>query len=320
MTTTILITLFFLIVGIILIVRGGDAFVDAASWIAEISGIPQFIIGATIVSLATTLPELIVSALAAMDGKADMAAGNAIGSVSANIGFIMAISMVCMPGFIKRSQIAFKSLLMVTAAALLIFLSWDGFLSTSGSLYLLIVFLFFIVENIRGAKKGTLCQQQQRIKILRAPGELGHNILKFILGATGIVIGADLMVDNGSQLAMLLGVSERIIAVTIIAIGTSLPELVTTLTAIAKHQPALSIGNIIGANILDLTMILPICSIISGGKIMISHHMGVLDMPVCLGIILLAVIPSLLHQRFSRKQGIVLLTCYILYIIALCIP
>ncbi len=317
MTATILITLALLLLGIVFIVRGGDAFVDAASWIAEISGVPQFIIGATVVSLATTLPELIVSSLAAMDGKADMAVGNAVGSVTANLGFIMALSIICMPGVIRRRQILWKSLLMIAAALLLIILSWGGALSSLSSLWLLLIFGLFILENIRGARQGAGCHQT--VTPLRGPGDLPRNIFKFILGALAIVIGADLMVDNGSQLAMLLGVPERIVAVTIIAIGTSLPELVTTLTAIAKRQSSLSIGNILGANILDLTMILPVCSLLSGGEIMISHHMGVLDMPVCLGIILLATLPALLSGRFSRKQGVFMLVCYSLYVAALCI-
>ena len=132
------------------------------------------------------------------------------------------------------------------------------------------------------------------------------NIVKFVLGAAGIVIGADLLVDNASLLASLCGVSDRVISVTIVAIGTSLPELVTTLTAIVKKQASLSAGNIIGANIIDLTLILPVCAVISGGTLPVVGTVGVLDMPACLIIGAVACIPTIITKKFSRWQGILL--------------
>ncbi|MEG1584943.1 MAG: sodium:calcium antiporter, partial [Anaerovorax sp.] len=223
MTETTILTLCFLTLGIFLIIRGGDAFVDAAGWIAEISGIPQFIIGATVVSIATTLPELFVSALAALAGKADMAVGNAVGSVTANLGFIMALSLICLPCVMRRRQFVTKGALMAMAATLLIIGSAGGYLTLADSILLLIIFLIFILENIRSARKGTLSPPAGPVRNIVAPGEWRQNITKFIFGAAAILIGAKLMVQNGSQLAMILGVPERIIAVTVIAIGTSLP-------------------------------------------------------------------------------------------------
>lgn len=145
MVTAMIYVLF--LIGIILIVKGGDFFVDAASWIAEISGVPKFIVGATIVSLATTLPELLVSAIAAFDGKVDMAVGNAVGSVTANIALIMAISIICMPSEVKRSSLAVKGSLMIAACALLLILSFNGELKFTYSIIILALFIAFIYER-----------------------------------------------------------------------------------------------------------------------------------------------------------------------------
>ena len=140
-------------------------------------------------------------------------------------------------------------------------------------------------------------------------------MVKFILGAAGIVFGADLLVDNASALASLCGVSDRVISVTIVAIGTSLPELVTTLTAIVKKQASLSAGNIIGANIIDLTLILPVCAVISGGTLPVVGTVGVLDMPACLLIGAVACIPTLITKKFARWQGVLLLGLYAVYMV-----
>ena len=144
------------------------------------------------------------------------------------------------------------------------------------------------------------------------------NILKFLFGTAFIVAGAQLLVTYGSELAVRMNVPESIIAVTMVAIGTSLPELVTTITAIAKKQASLSVGNIIGANIIDLTLILPVCSFISGRSgLDINAQTVFLDMPVCLGFVLISVVPSMITGKFARWQGITLLALYIGYIVVL---
>lgn len=127
-----------------------------------------------------------------------------------------------------------------------------------------------------------------------------------------------MLVDKGSFLAEAVGISERIISVTLIAIGTSLPELVTTLTAIAKKQSSLSLGNVIGANILDLTLIMPLCSIISGEALPIARQAGCIDLPVCLFVCMLALIPTLFTGKFKRWQGVALMACYVAYVIVTC--
>lgn len=309
MNTLIVVLLF--ILGLILIIKGGDYFVDAASWIAEVSGIPKFIVGATIVSLATTLPELLVSVFAATEGKVDMAIGNAVGSVTANTGMIMAISILAMPVAIKLKSFAPKGILLVLAmSALLGFSAFHKELKIVGCIVLFVFFAVFIYENISSAKSNVA---EEKVKV-ESKKEVIINIVKFIGGTAGIVIGADLLVDNGSALASIMHVPESIISVTIIAIGTSLPELVTTVSAIAKKQSSLSIGNIIGANIIDTTLILPICSFIHGGSLPVPQQSIALDMPACLGVIAIGIIPTLISKKFSRWQGILMLIVYVGYL------
>lgn len=305
-----------LIVGIVFIVKGGDFFVDAASWIAEVSGIPKLIIGATIVSLATTLPEMLVSVMAAAKGSVDMAIGNAVGSVTANIGLIMAISVLCMPGVIKRADYLVKSVLMLAAAGLIVVSGFMTQTDTAMSVLLILIFFVFLWENVASAKRSMKEGQggeARRLKVGKK--EIWVNIAKFVVGAIGIVWGADLLVDNGSALAALAGVDDRIIGVTIIAVGTSLPELITTITAIVKKQSSLSVGNILGANIIDLSLILPLSSFVSGKALPITEAAARIDLPACLLVGCIAVVPAMLFQKFQKWQGVLLLAVYCGYLV-----
>ncbi len=338
---------FLFIVGLVLIIKGGDWFVDSASWIAEVSGLPKFVIGATIVSIATTLPEIIVSITATAKGNVDMAAGNAIGSVTANTAMILGLFIVCMPFAVKRREFAPKSILLICAGATLILgciftekkeLIIEGesnvyySITTIGAVVILIIFIIFFVENFMSMKKETVqiepspenigLQPEDDIvptKQTATSKEWAKNIVMFVIGAAATVIGAQLLVDEGTNIAKSLNVPQRLISVIAIAIGTSLPELVTTITAIRKKVGALSVGNILGANIIDLTLILPVCSFISLGKNMgelaVSTTSVIIDMSVCLAAALIAVIPTIISKRFHRWQGIVTLVGYIGYVV-----
>ncbi len=309
---------FVFIAGIVLIVKGGDYFVDASSWFAEVSGIPKLIVGATIVSLATTLPEMLVSVMAAVQGKVDMSVGNAVGSVTANLGLIMAISLLCMPGKIRRRDYFLKSLLMLGAAGIVVLGGVKGAVDLRLSAALLAVFLVFLFDNVRSARIAS-GGGGGRSRVRPHRRETLLNCVKFLAGAAGVVLGADLLVDSGSALARLVGVSERIIGVTIVAVGTSLPELVTTVTAVAKKQSALSVGNILGANILDLTLILPLSALISGKPLPIGAAAGSIDLPACLLVGALAVVPPVFTAKFRRWQGAALLAVYAVYLTATCL-
>lgn len=323
-------------VGLFFIVKGGDFFVDAAGWLAEVSGIPKFIIGATVVSFATTLPELLTSVFATVEAMKspvhaglEIALGNAIGSVTANIGLIMGISLVCIPSSVDRRQFAPQALSMIIAATLLCAFSASGSIGILASVILLGIFVFFMANNVRTAFS-TKEEAVLELKGERPSGKVvAVNITKFLLGTAGIVLGADMLVDNGTAIATLSGIPENIIAITMVAIGTSLPELVTTLTAIAKKQASLSVGNIIGANVFDLTLILSICAFVSGGNLEVpakayaanwpAFFRSGLDMPVCLAVGLIAILPPLITKKFYRWQGVALLLTYAAYIAGVCI-
>lgn len=313
------ITLGLFALGVLLVVKGGDYFVDAASWIAEVSGVPKLIVGATIVSIATTLPEMLVSVMAATEGKVDMSIGNAVGSVTANIGLIMAIALICMPGVIKRADYLYKSVFMLLAAGIIVVCGFMGKVSILFSVILLVVFAAFMFENVSSAVKMMRADQNSGKEKTAVTGKVVTiNIIKFLVGAAGIVLGANLLVENGSELARFMGVSERIIGVTLVAVGTSLPELVTTITAIAKKQSSLSVGNILGANIMDLTLIMPLSALVSGKSLPVSATAAMLDLPVCLLVGLVAVIPAMIKSKFTRLQGIILLAIYAVYVVATC--
>lgn len=301
------------VVGLVLIIKGGDWFVDSAVFIANLTGIPKFIIGATIVSVATTLPELTVSVTGVIDGELDLAVGNAVGSVTANIGLIMGISLVCMPAVIKRSQFWLKGTLMSAAALLLWVLCKDGTLHMLPSFALFVLLAVYVWDNIRDAKNDVGSDEREVVD----KKDLPKQIVMFIIGIAAIVGGSKLLIEYGSEIALLLGVPSAIIGVTMVAIGTSLPELITTLTAIRKKESSMSIGNIVGANIIDLALILPICSVVSDGKLTIAEQSYALDMPMCFAMTLIAVLPTLIKGKLYRWQGILMLALYAVYVVIL---
>ena len=297
------------LLGLLLIIKGGDWFLNGAVWIAEATGVPRFIIGATIVSLATTLPELTVSVTGVLQGEVDLAVGNAVGSVTANLGLILGLSVVCLPGAVQRRQFMVKALLMLLGAALLAVLCRDGGLDLLPGLLLFGVFLVYLVNNVLDARAG-----MRESRAGGRPGvsrqQMAWKLLSFVVGITAIVIGSRLLIDHGSALALLLGVPSSIVGVTMVAVGTSLPELVTTLTALSKKEASMSVGNIIGANVIDLTMILPVCSAVSGGRLLIGPQTNALDLPACLTLCAVSVLPPLLTGRFYRWQGALMLALY----------
>lgn len=311
---TVWIYLLFLL-GLLLIVKGGDWFVDAASWVARVSGIPSFIIGATVVSVATTLPELLVSLLSTARGEIGLAYGNAVGSVTANLGLIMGISLVFLPAVISRKQFAPKALLMAASGILIFFFSFHGTFTWLPAILLLAVFGVYLWDNLRGARASASGTEEREHPVKK---DVILNLIKFVVGAAGIVIGADLLVDNGTLIAQSLHVSDAIIGATVVAVGTSLPELVTTVTALVKKESSLSVGNIIGANILDLSLILPLCTFISGGRLTVEAQNSFLDAPACLALIFLAIVPPLVSKKLRRWQGAALLICYAVYVVLVC--
>ncbi|MCM1150214.1 MAG: calcium/sodium antiporter [Butyricicoccus sp.] len=297
--------------GIVLLVKGGDWFVDAACDLAQMAGIPPFIIGATVVSLATTLPEMIVSVIAAAGGKTEMAIGNAVGSVTANTGLIMALAMLFLPMAAPRERYGKQCVLLMAAAAALFAGSQGGSLSIWADAALALVFIGFMFVNVSEARRDMSGGAEEK---KAGKNSFWKDIALFVVGTACIVVGSDMLVDGGSAVAAAMGVPERVIAVTMVAIGTSLPELVTTLTAIRKKEASLSIGNIIGANIIDLSLILPICSLVSGQALPVSAQSAGLDMGACLVITAFAMASILVYKKAGRVQGAVCLALYAAYL------
>ena len=186
--------------------------------------------------------------------------------------------------------------------------------AAAGAAVLLFIFLLYITENIRSAKRDAGAEETEE-----APASdrksIVLNILRIVGGAACIVVGSQLLVSNGSLIAASWGVSEAIIGVTIVAIGTSLPELVTAVTSLIKKQSSMSVGNVIGANVIDTTLILAVCSFVYGGKLPVSAQNIYLDFPVAIVVTLIAIIPTIVCRRFQRWQGVLMLAVYIAYLV-----
>lgn len=309
MTVFLAAVLFF--VGTVLIIKGGDIFVDAASWTSDVTGISKVVIGATIVSLATTSPEYFVSLIATMKGHNDLSIGNAVGSLIANLGIAFALLAFFTPGKVSDRLFGVKGLIMIVATAVLWLFCLNGTVSIVEGIILLLLFAFSTFVNIRYSKDG----EEERDRKQTNSRDIAIHVTKFIGGAASIVFGSNLIVDNGQIIASYLGVSEAIIGLTIVAIGTSLPEIVTSVAAIIKKQNALSLGNIIGANILDATLILSTGAFVSGGKLAVSQSTVKTDLPVALFLMLLAVLPTAISKKVYRWQGALIAGIYVLYLL-----
>lgn len=287
--------------GIFLVVKGGDVFVEAAGGLARGLGVPAFVVGATVVSLATTLPEIMVSVLAAAWGKADMAVGNALGSVTANTAMVLASCMVALPGAKLGKNLKIPCLFLLTVMAVLGISCRNGQLARWGAIVLGALCVGFLGYNVAHGTKERTAEGKERAE---------NCVWKFLLGAAAIVGGSHLLVTGGSGMARQFGVPERMIAVTLLAVGTCLPELVTTLAAIKKGEAMLCVGNIVGANIIDLSLILPLSSLASGAVLPLSEQNLSIDLPWTAIVLAVAAVPMLVRNKNSRLQGVVLWLLY----------
>lgn len=303
----------FLAIGFVLLIIGGNFFVDSAAFIATKTGMPKIIVGATVVSIATTTPEMIVSFFAAADGKTEIAVGNAVGSAVVNTSLILALSMVFMPMIIDKTKIMNKSLVLIASSIVLLISGlFFGELNLIGACILFLLFIFFMYDNVSSAKAAMNVSVGTDEPL---QGTVSSNVIKFVVGAGAVALGSRLLVDNASLLASNLGVSDRVIAVTIVALGTSLPELITAILAISRKMGDLSAGNIIGANIINLALVQPACAFISGNSLEISDSLATIDIPICCGIFLITLLPPMIKGKFYKKQGMLLIGCYLLYLV-----
>lgn len=301
------------IVGLGLIVKGADWFTEAAVGIAQITHIPRVVIGATIVSLATTMPEFFVSATAAFMGGeyCAMAVGNAIGSCLCNIGFALG-SCVLIKAFSTHPRLSRRQGSFMLGCGLLLWALAGGKEVSRGEGLVLVGLLFFYFYYALGLAK-TLPREGNLKQGISAPsGKLSREIGWFILGAICLGVGSRLLLTSGAKIAEALGISRLIISLSLIAIGTSLPEWVTALTAALKGYQQLSVGNIMGANILDILWVIGISAVIHPLPIQVQTK--IFDLPVMLGLMVLLVIFSTTKNRLSHWEGGILFGGYLGYL------
>ena len=298
------------IIGILLLLKCADLFVDGASGLAKRFGISAAVIGFTVVAFGTSLPELVVSAGASLSGSSNLALGNVIGSNVVNIAFILALCSVLMPqlwSLTERKRQSQGLVLMFVATAVFLFIAWDGMISRFDGIILLCAFAAALFIIWRSAKQK---DEGDEIEELTAPVTGYRDIWMTLFGLVGVIIGAHLVVSSSEEIALLLGVSEFIIAVTIVAIGTSLPELVTSIVAIMKGEFAISAGNILGSNLFNILMILGVSSLI------LPLTIPNLNDLVLLALFTLAVLPFLTGREIiTRLWGVVLMIGYIFYVL-----
>ncbi len=300
------------IIGLLCIIKGGDWFIDSASWIARVTGMPEVLIGATIVSLGTTLPELMVSVTSTMDGYTEMAVGNAIGSIICNTGLILGICNLLSPSRINTRIYNLKAIIMIFYTTILFIMAQDGIIGRIDSSLLIIFLLIYILINYLEVTMKKVPKIKRNHFIIVNKKEVLENIIKFAGGSIFIYFGASFLVDNGIIIASMLKIPQMIISLTAIALGTSLPELVTSVSALFKGHRNLSLGNILGANILNISMVLGISSVVTPLKInaMTLH----LHIPFALLMMLTLIIPTIFSWRIRRGHAFVLLALYCFYI------
>ena len=367
-----LISVILFAIGLVLLIKGGDWFVDGATGIAKRFNLPDIVVGATVVSIGTTLPEVMVSTTGALQGSGAMAYGNAIGSIICNTALIAAISICCNPGPVnvksmKTPAIFFfmaSGLYCLAAYGLGTFPRWLGFVMLS-------VFVVYMVLTVRNGMKNpdTAAEEEEEdeggskgiwgevallaacaagiavlssvttgILMLVAFGaytflkskpanpngkSLVEELLFLVIGAAVIAVGADFLVEHGQVIAIGLGVPETVVALLFVALGTSLPELVTTITSLKKGRASLGVGNVIGANVFNLVLVSGVAVSLAPfdvpcENLLLNTGLNlslVFDIPVMLGVMSLMIFPAMLSKKLHRWQGIALLGIYAAFVV-----
>ncbi|MBR2048531.1 MAG: calcium/sodium antiporter [Oscillospiraceae bacterium] len=310
-------------IGLVLLIKGGDWFVDGATGIAKRFNLPDIVVGATVVSIGTTLPEVMVSTTGALQGSGAMAYGNAIGSIICNTALIAAISIVCNPGPVNvksmKTPVIFffgsAALYCLAAYGLGTFPRWMGFVMLS-------IFVVYTVLTVRNglANPDSAEEEEEEEGKERA---LWQELALLVVGAAVIAVGADLLVEHGQVIAIGLGVPATVVALLFVALGTSLPELVTTITSLRKGRASLGVGNVIGANVFNLVLVSGVAVSLAPFDVPVENELLntglnlslVFDIPVMLGVMSLMAIPALINKKLGRWQGIALLSIYAAFVV-----
>ena len=311
-----LIPVLLFIVGLLFLIKGGDWFVDGASALARRFHLPELLIGATVVSIGTTLPEVMVSTMSALSGHGEIAYGNAIGSVICNAALIAAITIAVRPGKVDPKTLKIPVLVFFAAAAVSCVAAYGfGKFTRPMGLIMLAMFVAYMAANVIQMKNVPAEQHDDEEEAMPLPKML----VLLVAGAVLIAVGANLLVDNGTLIAQALGVPESVIALTFVALGTSLPELVTAITSLIKGHSDLSLGNVVGANVFNLVLVSGVSitlapfTVPQSATIFGMNSSLVLELPVMLAVMVLLTVPALLKGKLSRVQGVALLVIYAVF-------
>jgi len=308
-----------LIVGFVLLIFGADKLVDGASAVAKKFNIPNIVIGLTIVAFGTSAPELVVNVFAAVSGNTEMMLGNVLGSNIFNVLGILGVSAVIYPLTVKRSTTWIEIPLAFLAAIVVLVIANDVFLdkntanitTRSEGVMLLFFFVIFLVYNLQVAKSGRAADdiETRELPMLKS-------VLFIVFGLAGLIIGGRLIVTSAVEIAQSMGISERVIALTIVSVGTSLPELATSIVAVRKRNLDIAIGNVVGSNIFNIFFILGVSTVIAPATISPSSQIDIL-VNIAASLLLFAFIFTGKGRRLERWEGILFILMYVAYLVFL---
>jgi cation:H+ antiporter len=306
-----------ILVGLVMILVGSDWLVDGASGVARKYGISEFVIGMTIVGIGTSMPELVSSAISAIGGHGDMALGNVTGSNICNVLLILGVTALISPIGYTKSNIRKDIPLALAVSLFLLLVLYNGFglfggvpgISRADALYLLLFFVIFMVDSFKSGKQEAAEEENEEVK----PMPIGKAVVLIVLGLAGLVFGGRIFVDHTVNIAEQFHVSEAFISITLMAVGTSLPELATCVVAAMKGKNQLALGNVIGSNIFNILLIIGVSGLISPFEI---QSISAVDMAMVVVVVVMLWMAALTFKKreLDRIEGAIFLLCYIGYI------
>ena len=303
-------------IGVFFIVKGSDFLVDACLMFSNITGISQVVIGATFISLVTALPEITISFIAIREGLHHLAVGNAIGSMVCNVCLVLGAAILLSPQKVKLREFKNKGALLIFLNILLFFLCFNFYIDLFESILLIIICVLFFQSNFKEAKRSIENKKQDFKIITHKKRKIIFTLLQFIIGVISVFFGSRLLVATSENLSIILKIKSELIGYTLLAFSTCLPELVTTLLAIKKQSIELALGNIVGANIINITLLFGLGGIVAGTSgLFISKHTLFMLIPMLFMISLLLLLPIFKTKKTHRFQGIMLLAIYVFYTI-----
>ena len=315
-----------IVIGFVLLIKGADFLVDGASEIAKRFHIPEIVIGLTIVAIGTSMPELVVSVTSALEGHSDLAIGNVVGSNIANMFLILGVCSIIKPLIFKKETRIFEIPFTIFATILLFFLCINGsgeqinIITREEGIILLVFCVLFIIYNLIMAKKGEEFDKENRILEIRTEENekvpLWESLFGIIIGIVGLKLGGDLVVNNSVEIAQILGISEKLISLTIVAFSTSLPELITSIAATKKGETDMAIGNILGSQLFNILLIIGVSAALK--PICYSKNYNSNIILLIVGSIMLGLFPFIgKKNEMTRVNGISFVLIYIVYLISI---